>query len=63
MAEREKKTLLKMRAELLKGISQNLKAERNDFESETGDFFDYADTERDRQLFQNRVSTPFAYLS
>lgn len=51
MPERVKKALLKMREELLKGINQNLKAERSNFEIEIGDFFDSADTERDRQLF------------
>jgi DnaK suppressor protein len=51
MAERLKKALLKMRQELLKGIDQNMKAERTNFTNETGDFYDSADTERDRQLF------------
>ena len=51
MPESMKKILLKMKEELLKDLSKDLKSERNDFDTEIGDFYDNADTERGRQLF------------
>jgi DnaK suppressor protein len=51
MPESIKKILVKMRAELLKDLDKDLKSEKNDFDSEIGDFYDNADTERGRQLF------------
>ena len=50
MPESIKKILIKMREQLLKDINQNLKAERDEFNKDIGDFYDYADTERGRQL-------------
>ncbi len=51
MPESIKKILLKMRSELLKDLNKDLKSEKNDFDSEIGDFYDNADTERGRQIF------------
>ena len=51
MTESIKKILLKKRVELLKDLNKDLKSEKNDFDSEIGDFYDNADTERGRQLF------------
>jgi DnaK suppressor protein len=51
MPESMKKQLLKMREELLKDLSRDIRSERNDFDSDIGDFYDNADTERGRQLF------------
>ena len=51
MPESMKKILLKMKGELLQDLSKDLKSERNDFDTEIGDFYDNADTERGRQLF------------
>jgi len=51
MPESMKKQLLKMREELLKDLNRDVRSERNDFDSEVGDFYDNADTERGRQLF------------
>ena len=51
MPESMKKLLLKMKGELLKDLSKDLKSERTDFDNEIGDFYDNADTERGRQLF------------
>ena len=51
MPESMKKQLLKMREELLKDLNQDVRSERTDFDTEVGDFYDNADTERGRQLF------------
>jgi DnaK suppressor protein len=46
-----KKQLLKMREELLKDLNKDVRSERTDFDTDIGDFYDNADTERGRQLF------------
>jgi DnaK suppressor protein len=51
MPESMKKQLLKMRDDLLKDLNRDVRSERNDFDSEVGDFYDNADTERGRQIF------------
>ncbi|MCX5896911.1 MAG: TraR/DksA family transcriptional regulator [Proteobacteria bacterium] len=51
MPESMKKQLLKMREELLKDLNHDVRSERTDFDTEVGDFYDNADTERGRQLF------------
>jgi len=51
MPESMKKQLLKMREELLKDLNHDVRSEKTDFDSEVGDFYDNADTERGRQLF------------
>jgi len=51
MPEHIKKLLLKMKQDLLKDLNKDLKSERNDFDTDIGDFYDNADVERGRQLF------------
>lgn len=51
MPESMKKQLLKMREELLKDLNRDVRSERTDFDTDIGDFYDNADTERGRQLF------------
>jgi DnaK suppressor protein len=51
MPESMKKQLLKMRDDLLKDLNRDVRSERNDFDSDIGDFYDNADTERGRQIF------------
>lgn len=51
MPESMKKHLLKMREELLKDLNRDVRSERTDFDTDIGDFYDNADTERGRQLF------------
>ncbi|MBI3076184.1 MAG: TraR/DksA family transcriptional regulator, partial [Deltaproteobacteria bacterium] len=45
-----KKMLLDMRAQLLQGISENVKAESGTEKTEIGDLYDLATSERDREL-------------